>query len=487
MKLGPISSVRNSSLDDRNIYLSTLLAVVALKVAVLLYWGPGIAPDSGGYMSYGDMIFEDSSWWNDAGLLTGAMPITVFRMMGYPLFIGFLKVLSPNFWMWTVVLCQIALTAVSLVYLSRLIHELKLRPLIGVFCMLSAGFSYSLTLDNMILTDSVVASIFVIILSANAISSLRGEPIKFFQSFLFGALLSISFLFREGVLVLSSLFVIPLVIRVILTKSRHFRSCLAGTVFFAPLLIISQIYIHWNETRTGSRFITTGGQTVYLQGLADAARNDERIFSGQKVIDVTARENFVEFDFSEVLAIQKSLFSQGYEAPELAMISKEKYFQTWAEYPLSMLRMTIGHLRERFALLTFRPLASLRETGFWIKGERPWGDYNVLKSRVFEGLGAFSLFTLESVERFIAIVVTLAFVIIPVVWFVRLCLGKKSNKGEVLVCCSLWSVYFGVMASHALVHIEPRYLAPVLPFSIVVGAFCLQNLVGRKGRQELTS
>ncbi len=457
-----------------------------MKVAALIYWGPGMAPDSGGYSGYAEMILRDSSWLNDADLATGAMPATVFRMLGYPFVIAFAKILSSDLWQWIVVLAQIALTSISLFSLSRLMIELGLRPLVGAFCLFSAGLSLSFTLDNMILTDSVVASIFVIVLSENAVGSLRGNPMGFWASLFFGVLLSFAFLFREGVAVLSILFFVPLLVRVFLATAHRFRSCVTSIVLFVPLILVSQIYLHWNEVRTGHRFVTTGGQTVYLQGLMDAARRDDRIFSGDKAIDVSAREHFVEYTFLEVLAIEQSLFAQGYTAPELAVISKGKYFHSWAEYPLSMLRMTVGHVRERFAALTFRPFATLRETGFWIEGERPWDDYSALRAKMFEDAGAFVMFVSESIERVVAIVITIAFVIIPVLWFVRLCLGRKCRKEEVLVCCSLWAVYFGIMAAHALVHIESRYLAPGVPFSIVVGCFCLQE-VFRRNRVEVVT
>lgn len=486
MKFPAVYSRQSSLCAGENIYILTLLTVLVLKVAALAYWGPGFAPDSGGYVNYADLILRDAKWLNDARLDSSMMPTTVFRMIGYPLFIAFARTLSPDFWQWFVVLFQIALTALSLFCLSRLLLELQVRQLVGAFCLFSAGLSLSFTLDSMILTDSVVVSIFIIVLSENAVSSLRGNSMGLVQSLLFGVLLSIAFLFREGVAVLSLLFIVPLMVRVLLAPSHRFRSCVACLVFFLPLVLVSQIYLSWNEARTGYRFITTGGQTVYLQGLMDAARRDERIFSGKEAIDVTARKYARNYDFSEVLQIQKSLFQQGYSAPELATISKQKYFQTWAEYPLSMLRMTVGHVREKYAALTFRPLATLRETGFWVEGERPWRDYSVLQGAMFEDAGAFVLFVSESIERVVAIVITIAFVIIPVVWFVRLCRGGNLRREDVLVCCSLWVVYFGVMAAHALVHLEARYLAPVLPFSIVVGCFCLQSLICRKRGEVFT-
>lgn len=484
MKFPVFSSADGFPVEGRNLYISAILAIFLFKIALVIAWGPGMAPDTFGYTEFADLIFEGSGWLTNAELDSGAMPTTVFRIMGYPFIIAGAQLIAAEYWQWVVILLQYLLTAFSLISLARLISELGLRPLVGAFCLLSSGLSFSLLLDNMILTDSLAASVFIIVLSENAIASLREKPFGYVQALISGVLIALAFLVREGVAILSILFVVPFLVRAFLAKEKRWHSCAAIAAFFVPLLLTTQIYKAWNENRTGYSFVTTGAQTVYLSGLVDAAEKDQKIFSGDEAIDVTAREKLKNYSFSEVLAIQGSLFAQGYVAPELASLSKRKYFESWVEFPSSMLRMTIGHVTEKYATMAFRPIGTVREAGLWVNGEKPWPDYRELRKSMFEDVGAFALVVGEMVERVIAISITISFVIVPLIWLVRLCLGKKPEKREVLVCFALWAVYFGVLFAHALVHLETRYLTPVVPFSIVIGCLGIQRVLYRKKYSE---
>lgn len=476
----PVSShFQGTVSDDRKLYLSVIFMIILFKAVVLMIWGPGIAPDTSGYTRFATLILEGTDWLTNAALQDSAIPTTVFRVAGYPLFIALTQLVSAENWQWIVVLSQFVLSVLSLFSLSRLVSELEMRPWVGAFCLVSVGLSFSLLLDNMILTDSFSTSILLIVLSENAIATLRGRPFGFAQALFYGVLITVAFLFREGVATLSILLVVPLLVRAFVAEKKGWPSFAAIAVFFVPLVLVMQIYSSWNESRTGYRFVTTGGQTVYLQGLVDAAEKDHRIFSGNEPLEITAREYVKNYEFSEVLAIQGSLFQQGYVAPELAHMSKRKYFKSWVEYPSSMLRMTIGHIRENYATLTFRPLGSIRQTGLWINGEKPWPDYRELRNDMFNDTGAFFLFTGEILERIIAITITIAFVMGPIVWGVQLCRGRMVNKREALVCTALWAVYFGFLCAHALVHVETRYLAAVVPFSTIIGCLCIQKIIFR--------
>ncbi|KZD00152.1 MULTISPECIES: hypothetical protein [unclassified Thalassospira] len=477
MKRSAFPDFRASTFDDRKLYLSVILMIVLFKIAVLLIWGPGIAPDTGGYTRFAELILESSDWLTDAGLEDSAMPTTVFRIAGYPMFIALTQLISSENWQWIVVLSQFLLSAVSLYSLSRLISALGMKPFLGAFSLLATGLSLSLLLDNMILTDSFATSLFVIVLSENAVATLRGRPFGFVQALLFGMLITLAFLVREGVAILSILFVMPFLVRAFVAEKKTWRSCAAIAVFFIPLVLSSQIYMSWNEGRTGYRFVTSGGQTVYLQGLFDAAEKDQRIFSGNEPIEIAARDYAKDYAFSEVLSVQASLFNNGYVAPELANMSKQKYFESWLEYPGSMLRMTIGHIRENYAMLPFRPFDAVRQTGFWIEGVKPWPDYRELRKDMFNDVDLLVLFVGEMVERAIAVIITIAFVVVPIIWFVRLCRGRTERYREILVCLALWAFYFGVLIAHAMVHLETRYLAAVLPFSTLIGCLCLQRMV----------
>lgn len=460
-------------------YQVTIFAIFLIKIATLIYWGPGLAPDSGGYLSYAEKIVYEKRWMVDAGLETSAMPITAFRAIGYPAFLALAQLIFGDFWNWIVATVQILVSLISLFCISRLCKSLGINPLLGSFALFAIATSFSLTLDQMILTDSIVASAFIIILSENAVRSLSRQEMGCFEALVFGLLLALAFSFREGVMILSVLFLIPLLVRMCLADSGKLKACSTSAIFFAPMLISAQLLISWNEMRTGDRFVTTGGQTVYLQGLMDAFARDSRIFDGVEPLDLAAQRNFDEFVFSEVLAIQGELFDQGYQAPDIENMVKQKYLNSWLEYPVVMGATAFGHFRGRFPSLSFRPIASLRETGLWVTHKYPWPAYGDLRSQVFKKIDAFILFASESLERLIGITIWVFFVFSPVIWIVRIVSGKSKSAAEALVCGALWTVYMGLMAAHLLVHIESRYFAPVIPFSILIGLLGLQKFLLR--------
>ncbi|MDP2699703.1 hypothetical protein [Thalassospira sp.] len=340
--------------------------------------------------------------------------------------------------------------------------------------------SLSFTLDQFILTDSLFASLFILVISTLALGALACRPLGLGEALALGVLLSLALLLREGAGILSVLFLLLLGCRIFLSpQGQRLKSCIGAVSVFVPLFLTSQIYQGWNENRTGDRFITTGGQTVYLQGLVDAARRDTLIFSGDTDMDLAARDILADYSFAEVLQILSRLYDEGYQAPALAAMSRGKYMQAWVERPSSMLRMTVGHMRESLAFMTFQPLAAIRDTGFWATGERPWPDYSGLKRNLSDGTGTIILFGFESLERVTGILLTLSFLLTPAVWLVRAFRRRDWNtllSGPVLVPVALWLFYLGFMIAHAMVHLETRYMAPVLPFSIMIGLLGIQGI-----------
>ena len=440
----------------------------------MVVWGPAALPDTQGYIAFAQRILEDGRWLGDAGLDAAPMPLTAFRIIGYPVLVAAAKVLSQAHWDWILILTQICVFTISLIAFALLVVRAGLKKGFAAFCVIATGLSLSWTLDQSLLTDSLFSSLFVIVLSTLSIGSLERKPLSLVEALGLGMLLAMTFLLREGAFVLSALLLIPLAARIVSTKVGRLKSVVCAVLFFLPLILASQAYQSWNEYRTGERFVTTGGQTAYLQGLADAARRAPRVFSGQDDLDRIARKVFSDYSFSEVMEVSRELHRAGYRAPQIAELTKEKYFHAWIEYPVPMFRMAVRHLRESYAFLAFRPLAAARETGFWSTGERPWPNYGDLKSG---GIGAKVVFGLETAERVVGIVLTLVFLVAPIIWGIHVLSGKGGTSSHKLVWLSLWLVYLGFLCAHAMVHIEPRYLMPVLPFSILIGCVGLQPLI----------
>ena len=85
--------------------------VVAVKLGVLLAFGPATQNDTLGYDSYADAIL--SGEFRHVDLATDPMPITLTRMIGYPAVIAAAKILAGRDWTWAVVLLQFAVSLVG--------------------------------------------------------------------------------------------------------------------------------------------------------------------------------------------------------------------------------------------------------------------------------------------------------------------------------------------------------------------------------------
>src|SRR5271156_215281 len=82
--------------------------VVAVKLGVLLAFGPAQQFDTLGYSTYADAILSGA--FRHVDLATDPMPITLTRMIGYPAVIAAAKLLVGRDWAWAVVLFQFAVS-----------------------------------------------------------------------------------------------------------------------------------------------------------------------------------------------------------------------------------------------------------------------------------------------------------------------------------------------------------------------------------------
>jgi hypothetical protein len=79
-----------------------LLLLLALKLAVVIAFGPTIAPDSRDYIDYADQILSGA--FRHVDLVQDAIPLTLYRPIGYPAVIAAAKIIAPAHWSWAVIL-----------------------------------------------------------------------------------------------------------------------------------------------------------------------------------------------------------------------------------------------------------------------------------------------------------------------------------------------------------------------------------------------
>ena len=96
--------------------LAAFAIIVAVKLGVLLAFGPASQYDTTDYAGYADAIL--SGEFHHVDLATDPMPITLRRPIGYPAVIAAAKIVTGSYWRWAVVLFQYAasLLATAMVY-----------------------------------------------------------------------------------------------------------------------------------------------------------------------------------------------------------------------------------------------------------------------------------------------------------------------------------------------------------------------------------
>ena len=91
--------------------LVAFAVVVAVKLGVLLAFGPATQNDTTDYVGYADAIL--SGEFRHVDLATDPMPITLRRPIGYPAVIAAAKIVAGSYWAWAVVLFQYAVSLLA--------------------------------------------------------------------------------------------------------------------------------------------------------------------------------------------------------------------------------------------------------------------------------------------------------------------------------------------------------------------------------------
>ena len=135
-----------------------------------------------------------------------------------------------------------------------------------------------------------------------------------------------------------------------------------------------------------------------------------------------------------------------------------------------MVRHALSHLTETQLHQAVRPIETIRDVLLWNTGS----DRDFARDRAVRR-GNWWMIPAVDVHRLAetaSIAIFAAFVIITPLRLVR-----DGWTPGAIASLGLWSAYLTFFAAYAAVHLEPRYLAPVVPGSIVAGAANIAWLV----------
>jgi len=372
----------------------------------------------------------------------------------------------------------------------RLGEELGLSRGWSLAAVFLYATSLQLLIDQCILTDSLNASCVILATVLLVRGTRAGLPLSLPAAFGAGLLLTIAFLIREIMQATVFLFVIFLIIRLVCAKKGlRARTFAAALIVLAVPFATMEGYRQWNVHRTGERFITTGGQTAMLQGIATVAERHPDILTEDTPLDRTLRKEFKHYIYGEVLTINAALFTQGYNALEISRIATARYLKAWREHPVDMLAL-LSALRESQARVAVRTFTAACEIIEWGEKEPRCLDYRDVYRKLFRTpgqmtAGEIATFAIVSLQSFLSIAVFAAFVVgVPILVLAagRWNIPPLPSSTRLLLAAFL-AVYCGQDFAYILIHFESRYLAPVAPLCTFAGLFAIQQSMRRGWRR----
>jgi len=470
--------------------------LIALKLSVLLVLGPIHTPDSAGYAQFANLIVTTRDWMVNEHLdwdmsLAGGEPKTIFRAIGYPLLLALAKTISPDNWDWLIVFVQIPLSLVATVYVYRLAHQLTKSLYAALFIAFAQGSSQALLMDQCILTDSLNASLLLIMLCHVGLAILNNRRPSWLEAATLGGLVMIAFLLREAGTYLQILYWPIILYWAVRTMDNKMQAVALVVVFAIPMTIGIQGYKSWNEMRTGERFVTVGGSSamffpsIYLEQRGISIFADDPLLS-----DMGPLPNMS----STVGIIRRTVITHLLQAHDFNMVDIARYgmsnfLNIWLKHPVDMSILTLSHIREKQAMQAFMPIQSVDRTVTWATGQSAFPAKNQLWTNVKEHHRIDQLLMVagRSISKIVSIVISAAFVFgVPIVMIRSFSTARfrlSAYDPATVLMTLYWLVYLGYTFIYAMIHLEMRYLMPVTPLSIIIGV----TLITAIGRKHLSS
>jgi hypothetical protein len=449
---------------------AALVLLLALKVAVLLTFGPAIAPDSRDYIGYADQILSGA--FRHVDLAGEAIPLTLYRPIGYPAVVAAAKIIAPAHWAEAVVLLQFAVSLAATAMVYRLARCFGLSGWLSLGAAAGYATSLQFVVDQAIASDSLCATTFTIatcILAELALRRAAPRPLLLLAA---GVLIAFSFLIRD-VIAFVALGLVPLTVASVVGAHGGLRRAAAVALLFLPLIGSYLGYVEWNRSRIDAAVVTTVAQWSLLDPLVRASRYDPTIFSGEDPIAQTGRRVARTFTLDESLEANKILHREyGWDAVRTARAVTSAYLRAWIDHPGAMIRHALGFLSESQLHQAVRPTETVRDVLLWNTGsDREFAREAAVRA------GNWWMIPAVIVHRLCEAISTLVFAAFLLLTPLRL--AREGVTAQTLTSGGLWFAYLMCLGLHAAVAVHPRYLLPVLAGSIVVGAVNIACVVTR--------
>jgi hypothetical protein len=467
------------------IYL--LVGAAIIKMSVLLINGPSFDHDSADYIAYADAILNHGKAFAPVAWGAEAHPPFIFRFPGYPLILAGAKLVSPVHYTFVVVSFQSVLTGAAIFLIFKVTERLLQSRSAALLVVVLYIFSESMVWDNSIMSDSVYASLFNIVVFGLLGHLFGCWRLTLGRSGGLAALWGYSVLTRDSGLYFT---VLPILLTIAIGLHREDRYALSMGHFLVFALVTGGMvgaYIMLNRYRTGEAFFSITGLENWLQPAFDMAQYGyAQPFTGDDLVSRAVRDTMTGFGFHEQRKFLQALLDRCQCTPtqEQSLVFEKYLWAIW-HYPIAYLRVIFVNFRGLDSLIA-DPVATINQL-LWLGTPVRSAHYStrILPDPSFENVMMLvrnfsgTTFIQLLVATISKIISTIAFSLvvfgIPVVILSEWRASKAVND-RLAVTSFLWLVFMSVALAFSMVHMEWRLALPVLPAALVCAAYMLQRL-----------
>ena len=426
-------------------FFKNYIFIFFIKILTLAYFGPQLMPDSSGYVDESTNLFK-------------SLP---FRNYGYPIIIYILKYFEN--WMYYLIFIQLIITSLTSYIIFKSVLNLKISKKYSFFIVLFFNFSILFFLDFCILPDSLLTNLFTLVL-CNFLSIFIKKKDIFRLAFLNAILFITCFFLKSQFLYFLPIFSIILVSLIKVIKLKKFL--IVSLIFISPILIVTESIKLFHYSKFSQKVISPSDNTIYLFSLIKAYKNFnmQNLNNNDDDFNLVLKSKTKSEDFMVTYHIINELKKMGYNNKEISEIIKNKYFETIYQNPEFFFIKIFYNLKPTVIWGTFQPFLNYSQIySLRVQNNDFWRFRLLLKNLLTNfQIPNLALILLIFLEMVIA---TLVFFYVYYN-FIRQYFKKKNyflfktnSNGQFLV--SLMIFYSIYMLMHLIVHIEPRYMAPV--------------------------
>ncbi|NKE43520.1 hypothetical protein HB662_01935 [Roseomonas frigidaquae] len=462
---------------------TVLAAALSGLPALLALWGFGvmITPDSPTYLAFAEALRAGPLPVGDALLRAAPAPATLFRTPGYPALLAALQAVAPAGWLGWLVAVQMAAQAGLAALAHRTGLALGLGSRMALLAALLPASGHAMLAQISVMTDALHAALAGGAALLLLWGVLRGRGL--WPVLLAGLLLAAATLVREATVYLALAYLPAAVIGAAVIGAGAIgagaigagaiaenraaprrcgaRALAAMALLLAPVLAVAVLLAADNHRRSGTALLSTSRQIVMVQAVLPLLARGVPVFDGADLFDRMARQTVGQDGYAGIDRLNAALFEAGLSAPEIAALASDRYARTWRRHPAEMLRAMVVRLPVKMFGLGFMPVDMVAELHRQAGAPRPWFGQPGALWRDGSPV-ALLLLALLLASRAIGFALAAGALLAPL-------LLARAGDARAWPVLGAWLVVGGYFGVHLPVHLEQRYLLPIVPLVALLG------------------